>query len=37
MFQLIVAQENKGGIGCDNGLPWNLPADLKYFKNILKI
>ena len=34
MLSLIVAQENKGGIGLNNGLPWNIPEDLKYFKRV---
>ena len=34
MLSLIVAQENKGGIGVNNGLPWNIPDDLAYFKKV---
>ena len=34
MLSLIVAQENKGGIGANNGLPWNIPDDLAYFKKV---
>ena len=34
MLSLIVAQENKGGIGFNNGLPWNIPDDLVYFKKV---
>jgi dihydrofolate reductase len=29
---LIVAAAKNDVIGCDNKLPWHLPADLKYFK-----
>ena len=31
---LIVAVSSNGVIGCDGGLPWHLPADLKHFKRI---
>ena len=34
MLSLIAAQENKGGIGFNNGLPWNIPDDLAYFKKV---
>ena len=34
MLSLIVAQENKGGIGKNNGLPWNIPDDMAYFKKV---
>lgn len=30
----IAAMSENRVIGKDNGLPWNLPADLKYFKQI---
>lgn len=30
----IVATDNKGGIGKDGILPWNIKEELKYFKNI---
>lgn len=29
---LIAAVADNGVIGCDNRLPWHLPADLKHFK-----
>jgi dihydrofolate reductase len=29
---LIVALSSNGVIGCDGGLPWHLPADLRNFK-----
>lgn len=32
MIHIIVAVDNKGGIGKDNGLLCHLPADLKHFK-----
>ncbi len=31
---IIVAASENNVIGKDNRLPWHLPADLKYFKNI---
>lgn len=31
---LIVAMDQQGGIGLNNDLPWKLPADLRYFKQI---
>lgn len=31
-LSLIVAMAQNGVIGRDNGLPWRLPADLRYFK-----
>lgn len=31
---LIVARANNGVIGRNNQLPWHLPADLRYFKQI---
>lgn len=30
-FSIITAADEKFGIGKDNGLPWQLPGDLKYF------
>lgn len=33
-FSVIVAVDEKLGIGKEGGLPWHLPGDLKYFKNI---
>ena len=32
LISLIVATDENGLIGKDGGLPWRLPADLKYFK-----
>jgi dihydrofolate reductase len=32
IISLLVAMDEKGGIGKDNGLPWHLSADLKRFK-----
>ena len=34
MISIIVATDSKGGIGKDNKLMWNIPADLKRFKEI---
>jgi dihydrofolate reductase len=31
---LIVAAADNDVIGCNNALPWNLPADLRHFKRI---
>lgn len=31
-LSIIVAMAHNNVIGVDNGLPWHLPADLKYFK-----
>lgn len=33
-FNIIVAVDEKLGIGKNNALPWRLPADLKFFKQI---
>ena len=33
-LSLIVAMSNNGVIGIDNTLPWHLPEDLKYFKQV---
>ena len=33
-ISLIVAVDEKNGIGKDNQLPWHLPADLLHFKKI---
>lgn len=32
LMDLIFATTSTGGIGCDNRLPWNIPEDLKIFK-----
>ncbi|HEO8421222.1 dihydrofolate reductase [Niallia sp. FSL W8-0635] len=34
MISLIVAMDINGVIGVNNQLPWHLPEDLKYFKEI---
>ena len=34
IVSLIVAMDEKGGIGKQNQLPWHLPSDLKRFKKI---
>ena len=34
MISLITAIDRNGLIGKGNGLPWNYPVDLKYFKSI---
>lgn len=33
-LHIIVAVDEKNGIGKDGGLPWHLPADLRHFKEI---
>lgn len=33
-LSIIVACDNNGLIGRDNTLPWHLPSDLKYFKEM---
>lgn len=33
-INLIAAMANHRIIGCDNQMPWHLPADLKHFKSI---
>jgi dihydrofolate reductase len=34
IISLIVAQDENGGIGKDRQLPWQLPSDLKRFKQL---
>jgi dihydrofolate reductase len=34
MLSLCVAMDNNRLIGCNNGLPWHLPADLKHFRTV---
>ena len=34
MVSIIVAKSKNGVIGVDNKLPWNLPEDLKRFKEL---
>ena len=34
MFSIIVAVDEKGGIGKENKLMWNIPADLRRFREI---
>ncbi len=34
IISLIVAMDERGGIGKENHLPWHLPADLKRFKKL---
>tara|TARA_B100000767_G_scaffold262349_1_gene274915 strand:+ start:1128 stop:2561 length:1434 start_codon:yes stop_codon:yes gene_type:complete len=33
-IKVIVAVDSKYGIGKNNSIPWNIPSDLKYFKEI---
>ena len=35
-YKIIVAVDEKGGIGKDNKIPWNYPEDLQYFSEITK-
>ncbi|WP_019721146.1 dihydrofolate reductase [Heyndrickxia coagulans] len=34
MISFLWAEDEKGVIGKNNALPWHLPEDLKYFKNV---
>lgn len=34
MIKMVLATDEKGGIGLDGKLPWHIPEDLKYFKEI---
>lgn len=34
IVSMLVAADEKNGIGFQNKLPWHLPADLKYFKKL---
>ena len=34
MFQLVVAAAKNMGIGKEGGLPWSLPGDMAYFKDL---
>ena len=34
MFNIILATDLNGGIGCKNKLPWSFKKDLEFFKNI---
>ncbi|MFA5499278.1 MAG: dihydrofolate reductase [Candidatus Cloacimonadia bacterium] len=33
-ISIVVAVAEKDVIGCENKMPWDLPADLNYFKNL---
>ena len=35
-INIIVAIDNKRGIGKNNDLPWNIPNELKYFSKLTK-
>lgn len=34
MFNIILASDNNNGIGKNNSIPWNVPADIELFKNL---
>ncbi|HBC53086.1 MAG TPA: hypothetical protein DCZ06_02395, partial [Alphaproteobacteria bacterium] len=34
LLSLIVAKSRNDVIGCDGGLPWHIPEDLKFFKKV---
>jgi dihydrofolate reductase len=34
MFSIVVARDTLGGIGKENDIPWRLPGDMKYFKEL---
>lgn len=36
MIRCIVAVDSKNGMANDHGIPWNLPADRKYFRDQTK-
>jgi dihydrofolate reductase len=36
MIRLIVAVDNKNGIANENGIPWNLPSEKKYYRDKIK-
>jgi dihydrofolate reductase/thymidylate synthase len=33
-FSIIVASTKNGGIGMNNSIPWKLPTDLQFFRNV---
>jgi len=35
-LKMIVAMDNKNGIGFENSIPWYYPEDLKYFSKVTK-